>query len=322
MDLIWLKCIIAPPPPVKSETDVVFPPLGIISGMTIPSYSGMKDLFGEESNAFLLLQHHGIILPQIVCNCGKILYVNVVRMSYRCTNRDCRKEISALKNSFFYKTRLALNQALHLAHLWLCGATADFALQYLGHSSHTIADYFDYFRKLVADSLDTQDFKIGGNGIIVEVDESKFGKRKYHRGHSVEGVWIFGGVERTEERKLFLVQVEDRTAETLLALIERHIHPGSIIYSDLWRGYARIEEDLQMRHYTVNHSVGFVDQDTGVHTNIIEGTWSGVKRKVPVRNRTKGLIDEHLLEFIWRRKNKDDLWNGFLDALKEINYVD
>lgn len=45
---------------------------------------------------------------------------------------------------------------------------------------------------------------IGGPGVIVEVDESKFGKRKYNKGHKVPGVWVFGGVERTLERKCFL----------------------------------------------------------------------------------------------------------------------
>jgi hypothetical protein len=35
--------------------------------------------------------------------------------------------------------------------------------------------------------------KIGGKGKVVEI-ESKFGKRKYNRGH-VEGQWVFGGVE-------------------------------------------------------------------------------------------------------------------------------
>jgi hypothetical protein len=42
--------------------------------------------------------------------------------------------------------------------------------------------------------------KIGGNGMIVEIDESKFGKRKYSRGHRVEGVWILGMIEKTVQK--------------------------------------------------------------------------------------------------------------------------
>ena len=41
--------------------------------------------------------------------------------------------------------------------------------------------------------------KLGGEGKIVQIDESKFGKRKYHRGHHVEGQWVFGVIE--EDRK-------------------------------------------------------------------------------------------------------------------------
>ena len=34
-----------------------------------------------------------------------------------------------------------------------------------------------------------------GKGSIVEVDESKFGKRKYYKGHRVGGgVWVVGAV--------------------------------------------------------------------------------------------------------------------------------
>ena len=36
----------------------------------------------------------------------------------------------------------------------------------------------------------------GGEGEVVKIDESKFGKRKYHRGHYVKGQWVFGGTER------------------------------------------------------------------------------------------------------------------------------
>lgn len=85
--------------------------------------------------------------------------------------------------------------------------------------------------------------KIGGPGVIVEIDESKFGKRKYNRGHLVEGQWVLGGVERTEERRLFLVSVERRDADTLLSVIQEKVAPGSIIYSDCWAAYGGIPEN-------------------------------------------------------------------------------
>jgi hypothetical protein len=46
--------------------------------------------------------------------------------------------------------------------------------------------------------------KIGGPRKTAEIDETKFGQRKYNRGHAVKGQWVFGGVER-ESGKTFLV---------------------------------------------------------------------------------------------------------------------
>ena len=70
---------------------------------------------------------------------------------------------------------------------------------YLPVSGTGITDYFGYFRQLVVDDINTAEEMIGGPGIIVEIDESKFAKRKYHRGkRCCDGSWIFGGIERTE----------------------------------------------------------------------------------------------------------------------------
>ena len=35
---------------------------------------------------------------------------------------------------------------------------------------------------------------IGGEGKVVEIDESNLGKRKYNGGRVVEGQWVYGGI--------------------------------------------------------------------------------------------------------------------------------
>ena len=59
---------------------------------------------------------------------------------------------------------------------------------------------------------------IGGPGKEVEIDESKFGKRKYNRGRVVDGHWVFGGMERGSGDS-FMVEVPRRDAATLLGFI-------------------------------------------------------------------------------------------------------
>ena len=63
---------------------------------------------------------------------------------------------------------------------------------------------------------------IGGPGIKVEIDESKFGQRKYNRGRWQEGHWVFGGVEKITGRA-FMVKVAQRDAATLISIIRQYI---------------------------------------------------------------------------------------------------
>ena len=45
-------------------------------------------------------------------------------------------------------------------------------------------------------------------------------------------VWIFGMVERETNTPLLIYPVSDRSEDTLLPIIQRHLEPGSTIYSD------------------------------------------------------------------------------------------
>jgi hypothetical protein len=82
-------------------------------------------------------------------------------------------------------------------------------------SSRTVAEWGMFCRETMLVFLEACSEKIGGPNKIAEIDESKFGRRKYHKGHPVRGQWVFCGVER-DSGKLFLTPVRDRTAYTLM----------------------------------------------------------------------------------------------------------
>ena len=71
------------------------------------------------------------------------------------------------------------------------------------------------------------------------LDESKFGRRKFWRGHRVEGCWVFGGVER-ESGRVFMEVVEKRDAGTLLPLLEKWVKKGTTVVSDCWKAYTNM----------------------------------------------------------------------------------
>lgn len=57
--------------------------------------------------------------------------------------------------------------------------------------------------------------------------------------------------------------VADRSATTLIPIIQAHVRPGTIIYSDEWSAYNSIGTIPGYTHRTVNHSQHFVDPVTG-----------------------------------------------------------
>ena len=139
---------------------------------------------------------------------------------------------------------------------------------------------------------------------MVEIDEAKFGKRKYCRGRMVEGTWILGGIER-ETNNCFLVTCPEnkRSEATLVPIIKAHVRPGTTIITDKWKAYVNLDKHGYV-HLDVNHSKNFVDPLTGAHTNTIEGTWTHAKHKALRRGgrRTLDSLTKDLTEFMWRKQ--------------------
>jgi transposase-like protein len=287
----------------------------------LPKQADLLPLFFDEKACLQFLINSGVFYDIQTCSlCGSA--VKLENKSFRCSMASCRKRVALYNGTLFSKSRLKCNEILHISYLWLAGCNNKTIMNITGHSKPTITNFISNLRQLVSASLVRDDTIIGGEGVIVEIDESKFGKRKYNRGHRVEGVWVIGGVERTAQKLMFAEVVERRDSATLTEVISRHVAAGSIIHTDLWRGYAQLSESLDVQHRTVNHSNHFVDPEDGTHTNSIEGTWNGLKLKIFPRNRSKDGMKYHLLEFIWRRKHENDLWGGFIESLRSVHIDD
>ncbi|XP_068240034.1 uncharacterized protein [Palaemon carinicauda] len=187
--------------------------------------------------------------------------------------------------------------------------------------SHTLVDWYNFCREVCEQVLILDNKKIGGPGHIVEVDESKFGKRKYNIGHKVEGTWVFGGIDR-ETRETFFRVVEKRNAETLISALKEQVLPGTTIISDCWKGYGKVK-DHDFKHFTVNHSVNYVDpNDPTVHTNTIESQWRVLKRSLLPRFGTqKTLYESYFAEYCIRKRYIEKSvcpFRAFLQLIKRI----
>lgn len=276
----------------------------------------------DEETCIRYLMDNEIIPKTKICyRCKRSMNLDIVKKRFRCDKKACPNTNNMLfKGTFFENCKFSISTCLEMMYLGLLNTPVDGIISATACSSHTVCDWMSFLRQMLAESTEETYNKIGGIGIEVEIDETKMGKRKYNRGHMVEGVWVIAGVERTPEKKVFAVSVPDRTAATIKEIIEKYVHTGSIILTDGWKAYKTVCKELSFDHLIVDHSKNFKDPITGVHTNTVEGVNNGLKTLIKPRNRTIDGIDNYLLYYIWRKNNKHNIWGGFIRALCTIKY--
>ncbi|XP_049302073.1 uncharacterized protein LOC125775469 [Bactrocera dorsalis] len=249
--------------------------------------------FSTREDCIAFAEKEGLILDNKLCRKHKTPMIptlsgNNTVGSFRCRRGSCRSlpAVSRAKGTWFENAKIPLPQIFYLmfayaSHWCQTEVRKNSFIAIL--STATICDWYSYCREaVVLYQIDHEEAvgKIGGPGKVVQIDESKFGKRKYNKGRRVEGHWVLGMVEDgSEDLKLTVCPENVRSAEVLIPIIKKHVAEGSIICTDYWRAYNCLS-DHGYEHRRVNQSDPenpFVAPD-GTHTQRIESQWRVIKR--------------------------------------------
>lgn len=105
-----------------------------------------------------------------------------------CRNKICPmkfKQKSLWDNTIFENVKLSKNKVLQILEFWMQGVSSKFLRYFFEIQKKTLSTLM----KKLRENLVKNHYKlfplIGGDNDIVEIDESKFGKRKYNKGHKV-----------------------------------------------------------------------------------------------------------------------------------------
>ena len=103
-------------------------------------------------------------------------------------------------------------------------------------------------------------------------------------------------------------------------MILANVEPGSVLYTDGWRAYRRLNE-YGYQHHWVNHDLYYCDpSDPSINTNMIEGLWAQIKRWLPRAGSYN--LTEYLDLFQWfyqqKLNGKNPFWR-LLELIAESN---
>lgn len=224
---------------------------------------------------------------------------------------SCRDRVSALTGTIFAEARLPLGKALMLVLSFAHGLSYQdaaracvFQREDSPVANSTVSHYYSLLREILIGSADQIAAgggpQIGGPGMIVQVDEALVGRRKFNVGRGLRESWIFGMVDEAGQLRMEICPGGKRDRKTLTTILEKHVCPGSIIHSDGWAGYARLDE-LGFTHSRVNHKQEFIAAD-GTHTQRIESLWRSMRRGLTPGGKRHDDLADYLVEYMWRRE--------------------
>jgi transposase len=245
------------------------------------------------------------------------------RPSYDCGH--CGYHINPLAGTIFHKSSTSLHlwfYAMYLMSSTRCGISAKQLERELGVTYKTAWRMFNLIRNQVM--ADDDEGPLTGE---VEADETWHGGKMRQTeknaaaraGGPRSGQYVkkreavFAMVERGG--RVVAMHVPSRYGYTLRTNLNRRVEPGSIVYTDDFKGYNGI--DAEYTHHTINHTAR-VYVSGHVHTQTIEGFFSlfkngvrGVYHSVSVK-----WLQGYLNEYTWRYNRRGNGRAMFIDLIE------
>ena len=135
--------------------------------------------------------HNPMVLSPCTATKSADLYI------WKC-GRPCKKTKNIRSGSVLSGSNLPFQHFLLLIYYFSSKSLTNVEISaFTGISEKSVGEWRASLTGFISSWLLANATPLGGPGVVVEIDEAKFGKRKYHRGNYREGMWVLGGVDRT-----------------------------------------------------------------------------------------------------------------------------
>jgi transposase-like protein len=234
---------------------------------------------------------------------------------YKCN--ECRKPFSVTVGTVFERSHIPLNKWLLATHLMASskkGVSAHQLMRTLGLGSYRTA-WFMAHRIREAMKDDGTSGPLGGDGKIVEVDETYLGNKDRITTRTKKGKSglaskraVVALVERGSRTRMFYVQRAEK--KEIRNVMVRNISRKSILHTDESKLYIDAGREFD-RHLTIKHTAGEYVRyaDHVIHTNTVENVFSVLKHGMTgvYQHCGEAHLHRYLAEFEFRYNRRSAL---------------
>jgi transposase-like protein len=287
----------------------------------------------------------GIRWPEgpVCSHCGTINHAYAVsgRLGlYRCAEKECRKDFSVTTGTVMERSKIPLHKWM-MAFYLMCASKNGVSAHQLHRALGLTYQSAWFMAHRIREAMRDGGFSpLGGNGSIVEADETYFGNRDEphvspqrkgrpftKKGKGANKRAVVALVERGGNVRTFHVAVADKV--TVSKIITDNIARESRLHTDESRLYVGADDHFEA-HKTVKHTAkeyarrdivadpDFMQWQETVHTNSAEGYFSIFKRgmKGIYQHCGEKHLHRYLAEFDFRYNHRVALGHSDIDRTK------